>query len=1098
MGYWLGSERIRYLTQAWYRHMQGKQPFPSHESILSIRSLLHAAMLLILLLLSSPISRAELLPVKTYNTENGLAHDRIRRIVKDSRGFLWMCTAEGLSRFDGYGFVTYNTRHGLPGNGVNDLLETEQGAYWIATDGGVCKLNSSAHQKVNLTADAAPAALDKAPLFTVYNLKAAALSNRVTSLCEDRSGRIWVGTGGGVFLLDQSQNDSFRLFPLKLTDQSDTSVSVYAIEEDAEGSIWLVTGAGLIRVLPDGRTLLYKIYSLAIQIDRDGRLWLGSFWELFVVKPIAASEVRAGDPFPWQSLSDQTKEVNREGGQLRLPVKPGEACRMATDERLADHPFGLSRSSLQSFCQTSDGHIWIGQQSVSKGGAGLTEFDGKGFQRYTTQNGLSSDLIICLEEDSAGNLWAGTASNGVMKIARNGFTSFKQKEGLSHISINSIYEDETRRLLVNSDHWFINIFDKGRFKPVRANLPEDVRLRGWSGFMTSFRDHTGEWWINLNGKLYRFPKVNGVEQLAHTKPIREYSSQDGLTGDTVLTMFEDSRGDLWISTTYETRDRLTRWNRATETFLRYTEADGLPPFNSPSAFCEDRSGNLWIGFTAGGLARYADGRFKFFSVKENTAPPAVTSLFLDQAKRLWIGTSTEGVFRADEPANEEPHFLNYTTTEGLNSHNVRCFTEDNAGQIYIGTSRGVDRFDTQTNSIKSYTIADGLANSFITCAFRDDTGNLWFGTLQGLSRFIPQEGKRQSPPPVFISKFSVRGGEGYDFNLGEAAVTLPALSPSQNQIQIDFFGVSFMTGEYLRYQYKLASASEEWSAPVNQRTVNYPNLPPGSYQFLVRAISADGTVSDTPASVSFTILSPIWQRWWFLTIAILAFGSLIYAAYSYHLKRLLEIERVRTRIATDLHDDIGSNLSLIAMVSEVAKQQAPEENQPIMESLALVSRTSRQSVDAMSDIVWAVNPKRDHLHDLTERMRRFASDTFTAKDIEFEFTHPDEKQDIRLGTEIRKQVYLIFKESVNNIAKHSECSAAEINLRLHQGGVELAIYDNGKGFDETHQSNGYGGNGLRSMRERAASLDGKIEVESQKGLGTTIKLKIPLHRRHRY
>jgi signal transduction histidine kinase/ligand-binding sensor domain-containing protein len=1079
--------------------MQGKQPFQSSYPVLSMRFLVRTAILFVFLLLSSSISRAELLPVKTYTTENGLAHDRIRRIVKDSRGFLWICTAEGLSRFDGYGFVTYNKRHGLPGNGVNDLLETQQGAYWIATDGGVCKLNSSVPQKVNLTADATAAALDTSTLFTVYNLNATALSNRVTSLCEDRSGRIWAGTGGGVFLLDKSQDESFRLFPFHLSNQSDTSLSVYAIAEDAEGSIWLVTGAGLIRVLPDGRILLYEIYSLALQIDRDGRLWLGSFWELFVVKPLAASEVRTHDRFPWRSLSNQTKEVNKKGGQLRLPTNPGEACRLETDERLADHPFGLARSSLQSFCQTSDGHIWIGQQSVSKGGAGLTEFDGQSFHRYTMHNGLSSDLIICVEEDSAGNLWAGTASNGVMKIARNGFISYKQNDGLSHIHINSIYEDENRRLLVNSDHWFINIFDKESFKPVRANLPEEVRLRGWGGSMTSFRDHLGEWWINLNGKLYRFPKVNRIEQLAHTKPSREYSSQDGLTGDTVLTIFEDSRGDLWMSTAYETRDRLTRWNRATETFLRYTEADGLPSFNSPSTFCEDHSGNIWIGFTAGGLARYANGQFRFFSLKEGTAPPAITSLFLDQAKRLWIGTSTEGVFRVDEPANEQPRFVNYTTKEGLNSHNVRCFTEDNAGQIYIGTSRGVDRLDPQTNSMKSYTIADGLANSFITCAFRDDTGNLWFGTLQGLSRSIPQEDKRQSPPPpVFISKFSIRGGEGYDFNLGETAVTLPALSPSQNQIQIDFFGVSFITGENLRYQYKLASASDEWSAPVNQRTVNYPSLPSGSYQFLVRAISADGTVSDTPASISFTIRSPIWQRWWFLTMAMLALGSLIYAAYSYRLKRLLELERVRTRIATDLHDDIGSNLSLIAMVSEVAKQQAPEENQAIRESLALMSRTSRQSVDAMSDIVWAVNPKRDHLHDLTERMRRFASDTFAAKDIDFEFLHPEEKQNTKLGTEIRKQVYLIFKESVNNIAKHSECTAAAIQLGLHQGELELTICDNGKGFEASHTGNGYGGNGLRSMRERAASLGGKIEVESQQGRGATIKLKIPLRRGQSY
>jgi signal transduction histidine kinase/ligand-binding sensor domain-containing protein len=1077
--------------------MQGKQFLIFQASVLPVRAL-QAAALFLLLLLAAPVSRAELLPVKTYSTEDGLAHDRIRRIVKDSRGFLWICTAEGLSRFDGYGFVTYNKRHGLPGNDVLDLLETRQGSYWIATDSGVCRLNSSVYHKLGPGVEDSPAGPQQAPLFTVYNLSSVALSNRVTSLCEDRSGRVWAGTGGGVFLLDKNRDDAFHLFSFNLPGRPDSALAILAMAEDSEGSMWLVTGSGLIRVLPDGRVMLHEVFPLALQIDREGRLWLGSFWEMFIVKPTAASDVKSGEPFPWRSLSDQTKEVNKKAAELRLPTRPGEACRLETDERLADRTYGLSRSSLQSFCQTSDGHIWIGQQSVSKGGAGLTEFDGKGFRRYTTRNGLSSDLIMCVAEDSAGNLWAGTASNGIMKIARNGFISYKQNDGLSHIYINSIYEDDNGRLLVNSDHWFINLFDKERFTPVRANLPEEERLRGWGSSMTSFRDHTGEWWINLYGKLYRFPKVSHIEQLAQIKPIGAYTSQDGLTGDTVSTIFEDSRGDLWMSTTHSTRDRLTRWSRATQTFQAFTVADGLPAFTSPSAFCEDHSGNIWIGFSAGGLARFADGQFSFFSLQEGAAQPLVTCLFLDHAKRLWVGTSTEGVFRVDEPASPQPRFVNYSTDEGLNSHHVRCFTEDNGGQIYIGTSRGVDRLNPQTNGIKSYTIADGLANSFMTCAFRDDTGNLWFGTLQGLSRFIPQEDKRQSPPPVFISRFSLRGGEGYDFHMGEAAVTVPELSANQNQIQIDFFGVSFLTGENLRYQYKLAGANDEWSTPVSQRTVNYPSLPSGSYRFLVRAISADGTVSDTPASLSFTILAPVWQRWWFVALAVAAIGGLIYAAYSYRLKRLLEIERVRTRIATDLHDDIGSNLSLIAMVSEIAKQQATEDNRQVADSLALVSRTSRQSVDAMSDIVWAVNPRRDHLHDLTERMRRFASDSFAAKDIDFEFRHPEEKQNTRLGTEIRKQVYLIFKESINNIAKHSECTEAEIDLQLTQGSLQLCIRDNGRGFDPNHAGNGYGGNGLRSMRERAKSLGGSIEVESEAHKGATIKLKIPLRRRHRH
>jgi signal transduction histidine kinase len=294
----------------------------------------------------------------------------------------------------------------------------------------------------------------------------------------------------------------------------------------------------------------------------------------------------------------------------------------------------------------------------------------------------------------------------------------------------------------------------------------------------------------------------------------------------------------------------------------------------------------------------------------------------------------------------------------------------------------------------------------------------------------------------------------------------------------------------LRYQLKLEGSGQDWSEPADLRTANYPALTPGVYRFLVRAVSADGAVSATPATVTFTILQPVWQRWWFIAIVALAFGLLAYALYRYRVRRLIELERVRTRIATDLHDDVGSGLSRIAILSEVATGRLGATGPEISEPISTIAGASRELVDSMSDIVWAVNPKRDHLHDLTERMRRFASDTFTARDIEFQFSTPGASQDVKLGADLRRQVYLIFKESVNNIAKHSQCTEAEIDVGISGGQMILKLSDNGKGFDIESQSNGYGGNGLVSMRRRAESLGGKLEIVSQQGAGSTITLKV--------
>lgn len=288
---------------------------------------------------------------------------------------------------------------------------------------------------------------------------------------------------------------------------------------------------------------------------------------------------------------------------------------------------------------------------------------------------------------------------------------------------------------------------------------------------------------------------------------------------------------------------------------------------------------------------------------------------------------------------------------------------------------------------------------------------------------------------------------------------------------------------------------EDWSAPTDQRTVA-ASLAPGKYRFLVRAINSDGIATPNPASVSFTILPPFWQRWWFLTIAAIVIGSLVYLIERYRVARAIELERVRTRIATDLHDDIGASLSQIAIMSEVVTQRVDQTDAKVNEPLQIIAGTSREMVDAMSDIVWAINPKRDHLSDLTQRMRRFASDIMSARDIAFRFRVPQaDEKNIRLGADLRREVYLIFKESVNNLVKYSECTEADLEFKIEGDHLIIRVSDNGKGFDVEQATNGnhtgMGGHGLASMRKRAATLGGSYEVKSEKGKGTIVLLKVP-------
>jgi signal transduction histidine kinase len=305
----------------------------------------------------------------------------------------------------------------------------------------------------------------------------------------------------------------------------------------------------------------------------------------------------------------------------------------------------------------------------------------------------------------------------------------------------------------------------------------------------------------------------------------------------------------------------------------------------------------------------------------------------------------------------------------------------------------------------------------------------------------------------------------------------------------------------LRYQFRLEGADHDWSAPANQRIVNYANLRPGNYRFLVRAVNAEGVASKDPASIVFTIVPPVWQRWWFIALIVLGLIAATHLGYQYRTRRLIELERIRTRIATDLHDDIGASLSKIAILSDVAAQQLRTNSEsPEVAPLVQIADTSRDCVDAMSDIVWAVNPHRDHLSDLTYRMRRFAEDLLDAKGIEFSIRSLLDERDVNLSADLRREIYLIFKECINNLVKHSAATEAALTFSITGLWLTIAIADNGKGFesDSNGTAAGMGGHGLASMQRRAQALGGSLTIQSQVGSGTTLTLRVPIRQRSRW
>ena len=1018
---------------------------------------------LALLLLAFAHAHAEKLPIRTYTTADGLARDRVYKIVNDPRGFLWFCTYDGLSRFDGYEFVNYSVGDGLPHRVVYDLVIARQGDYWVATSGGIARFN--------------PFSATSNPKFKSYVPTQRPESEMVLDLFEDDFGTIWAGTGNGLLRLRDNGGD-VQFEYVSLGEKAEEHLDITAIRQASPGVLWVATETGLFRRYADGRAERFTTknglphdHVRDILRDPDGTVWAATGLGLCRLK----ADIRAGD-----SIVD----------------------------RLYTKKDGMLSEGINALFRNSTGWLWLATT------LGLSEFspqplsDGGHFINYTREHGLSDVGLRTIAEDHDGNLWIGTEGGGAMKVIRRSFTSYSEADGLESARIAAIGETHSGELFVitgslNAPSFHIHRFDGRRFSNIRVNLPRGV-VPSWGWDQLFVEDRDQQWWVPTTGGLFRFPALRSLDEFARARPLKVYTSQNGLSGNEPFRLFEDTRGDIWISIiSTPAASYLNRWERATDKFYSYPQSIALRQDSAPTAFQQDRAGNLWVGFYWGGVVRYRNGNFDPFTKADGVPGGMIRAVHRDQQGRLWIASTEGGLGRIDDPTLDHPTIRQYTVKEGLSSDQITCITEDQWGRIYVGTGLGVDRLDPTTGRVKRYTIADGLPNGFVSIAYRDRSNLLWFGTLQGLSKLVPSlEGPVQAPP-ILIQRVRVAGDDLPISELGETQIQRVEFATNKNQLEIKFVSLGFRTGDVLRYQFVLEGADRDWSAPSNQRSVNYANLKPGNYRFRVRALNADGLFSAEPASFAFTIVPPVWQRWWFITFAILLLAAVTHLVYWYHTHRLIELERVRTRIATDLHDDIGANLSKIAILSDVAGQGLSSSVVAVSTPLAQIAETSRDCVDAMSDIVWAVNPQRDHLTDLTHRMRRFAEDLLDAKEIDFTIRSSLDEKDIRLGSDLRREVYLIFKECVTNLVKHSDSRNAELTFSIVGPWLMVSISDDGKGFNSPESGKnggavGMGGHGLASMQRRARALGGSLKIDSEVGRGTQVTLKVPIRQRSRW
>ncbi|MDQ4120839.1 MAG: PAS domain S-box protein [Acidobacteriota bacterium] len=1184
--------------------------------------------------------KAEQLPIKIYTSADGLASGAIFHVSRDSRGFLWFSTRDGLSRFDGREFVNYRLE-GTDAPNFNATLETRDGWFWIAAGSGLYRI------KPDATGEVRPEVEDQQTnLFRIF--KAEKVSKTVGSppLFEDSRGRLWLG-GGEPLLISENGELKLQKFDLGEFARSARGAIVYAFHESRDKSLWFGCETGMVRLLPDGRRILYPIErqtgydeTRSIVEDEAGRIWVAHRRGVFVFQPETLDALADAQDLSARTLSVKEKIIDASGA-VSLPEQTGKMLRLMFVVQRDNSVISKRQSwNIDRIFRTSDGQIWI------PASGSLFVFEQGSIRHLKPTDGFPR-TIQYLGEDAENNVWIAT-EGGALRFDRRGLTTWGFAEGLVDTRVHSFIGNPDGGFYIVHGDWRISRLTEKGIETAQLQIPEAEQTL-WTSTVAFFDSARKNWWGLSSGGLYRFPMpASDLFAVGLIKPAESFGVKDGFKSDLFYCAFRDSAGNIWFSTRDTVREHngLARLNAETGKFQFFSLADGFPEGAAMRSFAEDRAGNLWFGFYGGGLMRYRNGRFTDFSNVPGAPKGGIFALHLDAKGRLWIGSTRDGLTMAANPTGENPIFKNYTTVHGLASNNVRVLTEDLAGNIYVGTIRGVDRLNPETGSIRHYSTADGLASDSITSAFRDRDGAIWFGTFRGVSKLDPQNDSiapTRAGLRVLINSLQIAGKDYSVSEFGRETIENIRLSSAENNLQIQFLSV----GSGLRYQYRLEGGEKDWSTPTTERTVNFAGLAPGSYKFLVRAIDENNQASEKPAIVSFSIAQPFWITWEFIGSLILIAGFGVFLLDRYRVsktrqvraalakslesekiaresetrfrtlaqtasdaiitidvenqivfvndavekifgfsaeellgkpltllmpdkfqdahnaglqryvssnaknipwvgieligrhqtgreiplevsfgeftldgkryftgiardvserkraeeaiqkareERMKELQKVRTRIATDLHDDIGSSLTQIAVLSEVARSQALRDE--VRASLERISDVSNELVDAMADVVWAINPKKDSLRELVLRMRRFASDVLSAKDIEFELEAPETDSDIQFGANIRREVFSIYKECINNIVRHSGATEVFIEFEIIVGVLRLKIADNGRGFDvkrvlSNEFSPDKGGNGLINIRRRVSDLNGTFEINSSDS-GTVIALYIPL------
>jgi signal transduction histidine kinase/ligand-binding sensor domain-containing protein len=968
--------------------------------------------------------------VHVWQSDDGLPNNNVTSLAQTTDGYLWVANQSQLVRFDGVQFEAFSPQVlGVnAGQKIRLLLRGRAGGLWLATDHGVVACVNAGRA-----------------LIITNNLPSLAAQ----TLVEDDDGSLWVTYNRGN--LYQIKNGQAAFLDVESGWPPGASCSMV---KDINGRIWFAKNdaqEGRVGVYRDGhfQTLLhFGPSNLRLAAARAGGVWICS------------------------------------GSQL---CKYSEGGKLQTLGRfMPEHPDLKPKVVFED----SRGAVWIGTSD-----SGLFRYDGADFENIPTSHPEISDIM----EDREGNLWVGTAGGGLNRVRPRAVELEEVGNGLPFETVVSLCQDTNGLLWGATQNGFLVFRKNGEWNKVEANAE-------WPGADVACvaADRAGAVWIGT--KSFALYCLKDGHFTAWTK-------DSGLAGRAVRSLLASSTGDLWMG------------GEASKNFLQCLRNGHPLSFEAPPsvrdnvrhvrALAEDAAGNIWVGTSGGILLKLNHDVITDETAHTGGDLSSIRYLYATPDGSLWIGYAGSGLGRL-----KDGHYVRITSQQGLYDDFISQIVADDRGWLWLGADHGIFKIRRQeveamaegraarvrsthygrdeglTSLQASYDVSPGALHT------RD--GRLWMPMRTALAIINPHELHEDlGPPPVLLRRMAVDertiaafGGvmpvqNMANLPLANAKLRLP---PRQRLIEFEFTALNLSAPENVHFRYQLEGFDDDWIIADTARKATYPQLPAGNYRFRVAACNSDGVWNETDAPLAFAVAPFLWQTWWFRAAAVITFTLTVTAIVRYvsfrRLRvtlRLLEqqaaLDKERTRIARDLHDDLGGSLTQVALMLERSQRKAGAEghwNGEAGKCTAIV----RQVVKSVDEIIWAINPRSDTLQFVVDYLSQYGVDFLHTAGIRCRVELPERLPERNVTPEARHNLFLALKETLNNVARHAQATEVRLHITANEEEIGITVVDNGRGFAGVPDNPS--SDGLRNMRRRMEDMGGQFQFQSAPGAGTRV------------